>query len=207
MRIMPDDDVKADSASLFRPAESVYVVFKAAVSTENIETSVTDRSRPYPGCLCCYSIQILLTEPSYSCQEMAQRDTTHVKTRKIDVLCRVTSKYNGSHQVVAGLRRILKWVQMLIIFISFFTRVGSTLFVHKIFLQSTYSDVQVFFNYVLSLSSGRQGRYRGSHVPFCSRLRRESRVWRARLIRLSDRWIRYGVWRVTVFGKSLNFVF
>ena len=77
---MPDDDVKADSASLFRPAESVYVVFKAAVSTENIETSVTDRSRPYPGCLCCYSIQILLTEPSYSCQEMTQHDKSRYDT-------------------------------------------------------------------------------------------------------------------------------
>ena len=65
LRIRPNDDMKADSASLFRPAESVHVAFKAAVPTENIETSVTDRSRPYPEFLCCYCIQILLTKPSY----------------------------------------------------------------------------------------------------------------------------------------------
>ena len=65
LRSRPNDDMKADSASLFRPAESVHVAFKAAVPTENIETSVTDRSRPYPEFLCCYCIQILLTKPSY----------------------------------------------------------------------------------------------------------------------------------------------
>ena len=42
LRITPNDDVKTDSASLFRPSKSLRVVFKAAVSTEN---SVIDRSR------------------------------------------------------------------------------------------------------------------------------------------------------------------
>ena len=38
---------------------------KAAVSMENNETSVADHYRPYPDCLCCYCIQILLTEPLF----------------------------------------------------------------------------------------------------------------------------------------------
>ena len=47
---------------------------------ENIETNGTDRYRPYPECLCCYCIKILLTEPSYSCQEKTLHDKsqTHV---------------------------------------------------------------------------------------------------------------------------------
>ena len=50
----------------------VHVAFKAAVSMKNDETSVTDCSRSYPDGLCCYCIQILLTEPSYSRQENTQ---------------------------------------------------------------------------------------------------------------------------------------
>ena len=34
LRMTPNDDVKADSASLFRPAELLGVAFKAADSTE-----------------------------------------------------------------------------------------------------------------------------------------------------------------------------
>ena len=57
-----------------------------SLSKENSKTSITDRSRPYPDCLCCYCIQILLTEPSCSCQEKSQlntinRDTMHVNKK------------------------------------------------------------------------------------------------------------------------------
>ena len=45
LRITPNDEVKADSASLFRPAGSLHFALKAAASTENIGTSVTDRAR------------------------------------------------------------------------------------------------------------------------------------------------------------------
>ena len=86
--------MKADSASLFRPAESGHVAFKAAVY---IETSVTDHTRPYPECLCWYCIQIMLTEPSYSCQEKTQHDKSrdeHMSIRKNAVICRVTSWSN-----------------------------------------------------------------------------------------------------------------
>ena len=51
LRITLNDDLKADSDSLFTPDESLRVAFKAAVSTENIETSVIDRSHPYLDCL------------------------------------------------------------------------------------------------------------------------------------------------------------
>ena len=59
LRITPNDDVKA---------------------AENIETSVTDRSRLYPECLSCYCIQILLTEASYSCQEKTEHDKSRHNT-------------------------------------------------------------------------------------------------------------------------------
>ena len=36
LRITPNDDMKADSDSLFRPAGSLLVAFKATISTENI---------------------------------------------------------------------------------------------------------------------------------------------------------------------------
>ena len=74
---------------LFRPAESVHVAFKTAVSTEHrsIATSVTDRSRPYPECLCCYCIHIVLTEPYYSCQENTKHGRSRHNTWQLENGC------------------------------------------------------------------------------------------------------------------------
>ena len=64
-------DVQIDEALTGRGAIAapLSVACKAAVSTEKNETSVTDRSHPYPDCRCCYCIQVLPTAPSCSDQE------------------------------------------------------------------------------------------------------------------------------------------
>ena len=144
--ITPNDDAKADRDSLFRLPKSFCVAFKAAVSTENRETSVSDRSRPYPDGLCCNCIHILLTEPYFSSQWKTQHDKSRHNTMSTTIMAvffRVTMCLNlVQWQTVAGLPRILKWV----------TRAGKkrcyyTLLVYKLFLQRTYSDTHVYLRF------------------------------------------------------------
>ena len=139
MRIAPNDDVKADSTALCRPAKSVHVAFKAAVLTENIETSVTNRSRPYPGLplviaskFCSLNHLIRAKKRPNTVNrdtENTQHDKSRHNTCQQQILLSAPAsrvgqiQYNGSRQMVAGLLRILKWVQMLII-LFIITRVG-----------------------------------------------------------------------------------
>ena len=65
---------------------------------ENIEMSVTDHSHPYPDCLYCYCIKILLAEPSYSCQEKMQHDKSRHNTCQQEIKsCRVPNWPNIVH--------------------------------------------------------------------------------------------------------------
>ena len=69
---LANDYVKEGQALACQVCGTVHVASKAVISTENNKKSITDHSRPYPDSHCCYCIKILITEPSYSCQEKTQ---------------------------------------------------------------------------------------------------------------------------------------
>ena len=89
---------------------------------KNNETNITDRSRPYPDGSCCYCIQVLLSKLSCSHQEKNKHTIRYHSHVNMDSGCLVRrhilglhwlASYNGSRQVVAGLCRVLYWVQLL----------------------------------------------------------------------------------------------
>ena len=122
MRITPNDDVKADSASLFRPAELLGVAFKAADSTEILKR--TQQTAPVltritsvviASTFCCSLNHLIRAKIRHN---TINRDTTHVNNS--NYVCLLSrhelaniSTIAADMQIVAGLRRALYWEQLL----------------------------------------------------------------------------------------------
>ena len=124
------------------------------VSAYRFQTSVTDRFCPYPDSVWWYCIPnsahwtILFVAKKRP--NKINRDTTHVNKKhgclkwchKLAIF-----EYNGSREMVAGLRQGFLWVQMQLLYFLYLARVKKRcyykLLVYKLFLQRTYSDTHV----------------------------------------------------------------
>ena len=106
---LANDDVTVDEGSAGQVAGRKQCrclsLPKAAVSMVANE-GVTDRSRPYPDCLCCYCIQMLLA-PREDLTTIRDRSHANVVSGCLNNATSHTGfalacSYNGSRHVVAG---------------------------------------------------------------------------------------------------------